>query len=81
MPVRWTATGTPCTVTLGAYGARAGDVDIFNLRVIGLRAVEIQDYCGVGEGRISFGGRAPIGGRDLFWVEVDSGLAVGRGVA
>ena len=78
MPRRIRERGTPCVVTLNAYDPRGG-WDVFSLRVVGLKAVEILELCGKGEGNVGWGGRATVGKEELFWVSVDNGL--GHGLA
>lgn len=77
-PWRFTATGTPCAVVLGAYDERGGE-DVFSFRVVALKAVEIIEECGHGEGKIGFGGIGAVGQKNLFWVKVDSGLRIRGG--
>ena len=76
MPLIIEKRGTPCVVTLNAYNPRGGE-DVFSIRVVGLKAVEILETCGEGVAKVGYGGRGTVGLRELFWVGVEWGWETG----
>ena len=63
-------------VTLDTSRPRGGE-DVFSLRVVGLKVVEILERCGKGEGNVGWGGRAIVGKEEIFWVSVENRLVHG----
>lgn len=67
-PMTFRAENSPCEVMLAASSESASDV--FSLRVLGLKAVQILEDCGRGEAKASYGGEDLIGPKGLFRVVV-----------
>jgi len=79
-PWRFTERGTPCVVILGAYDERR-EGDVFSLRLVALKAVEILETCGEGIRKVGYGGMVSVGPKAKFRVKVDSGVGMeGRNV-
>lgn len=67
-------------VILGAYDERR-EGDVFSLRLVALKAVEILETCGEGIRKVGYGGMVSVGPKAKFRVKVDSGVGMeGRNV-